>query len=160
MIEQSAKVLRTQGDEVAIEVRRQTACGSCSAKAGCGKSLLDNVFKIKPLLLTIPNTIGARENDDVIVGLNESAILQASFYLYFFPLFMMMIFAIAAGYLLSNQNSEIFTIVAAVIGLLAGSRMSSIILNRKEKNKSEFFQPTLIKIIPKMSSINLVSKNS
>ena len=160
MIEQSAKVLHVQGNEVVIEVRRQTACGSCSAKAGCGKSLLDNVFKIKPLLLSIPNTIGASENDDVIVGLNESAILQASFYLYFFPLFIMIIFAIAAGYLFSSQYSEIISIVAAIIGLLTGSRMSSIILNGKEKNKSEFFQPTLIKIIPKISSINLVSKNS
>lgn len=150
MIEQSAKVLHTLEDEVVIEVRRQTACGSCSAKAGCGKSLLDNVFKIKPLLLSIPNTIGARENDDVIVGLNESAILQASFYLYFFPLIIMIFFAVAASYLFSSQFSEIFSIVAAIIGLFVGSRMSRIILNNKEKNKSEFFKPTLIKITPKI----------
>lgn len=149
MIEQSAKVLHTLGDDVVIEVRRQTACGSCSAKAGCGKSLLDNIFKIKPLLLSIPNTIGARENDDVIVGLNESAILQASFYLYFFPLIIMIVFATAASYLLPAQLSELVSVVAAIIGLFTGSRMSRIILNSKEKNKSEFFQPTLIKITPK-----------
>ena len=158
MIEQSAKVLHTQDDEVVIEVKRQTACGSCSAKAGCGKSLLDNVFRIKPLLLSIPNTIGARENDDVIVGLNESAILQASFYLYFFPLFMMIVFAVAGAYFFSEQYSEIASIATAVIGLFTGSRLSRTILNEKEKNKSEFFNPTLIKVIPKTVSINLVSK--
>jgi len=158
MIEQSATVLRIENNHAVIEVRRQTACGSCSAKAGCGKSLLDNIFNLKPLQLSIPNTIEARKNDDVIVGLNESAILQASFYLYFFPLFMMIVFAIAADFLISGQYSEIVSIIAAIIGLFAGSRMSRIILDKKEKNKSSFFQPTLIKIIPKAVSINLVSK--
>ena len=158
MIEQSATVLRIESDKVVIAVSRQTACGSCSAKSGCGKSLLDNVFKVKPLLLSIPNTIGAKENDDVIVGLNESAILQASFYLYFFPLFIMIIFAMVAAYFFSNQLSELVSIAAAIIGLFVGSRLSRNILNEKEKNKSNFFKPTLIKIIPKTFPFELVSK--
>lgn len=159
MIEQSATVLRVENDNVVIEVRRQTACGSCSAKAGCGKSLLDNVFKIKPLLLSIPNTIGARENDDVIVGLNESAILQASFFLYFFPLLIMIVSAIITSYLFSNIYPELFSIIAAIAGLFAGGKLSRTILTAKENDKSGFFQPVLLKIISKSIPTDLVVKN-
>lgn len=155
MIEQSAIVLNAAADKVTIEVNRQTACGSCSAKAGCGKSLLDNVFNVKPLLLSIPNTLGAKENDDVIVGLNESAMLHASFYLYFFPLILMIIFAIAGAYLFSGQYSEIVSIAAAVIGLFWGARLSRGFLNKKDKD--DFFQPSLVRIIPKTLPVNLLS---
>lgn len=158
MIEQAAQVLRIDNDKAVIEVKRQTACGSCSAKAGCGKSLLDNVFKVKPLQLSLDNTINAMENDNVIVGLNESAILQASFYLYFFPLLIMIIAAVMAGYLFTNGLSEIASITAAVIGLFSGARISRKILNNKDKN--DFFKPTLISVVPIMPASSFVVKHS
>ncbi|MBN4080489.1 SoxR reducing system RseC family protein [Beggiatoa alba] len=152
MIEQTAKVLSTENDAVLIEVKRQTACGACSAKKGCGKSLLDNVFKIKPLIFSLPNTLGARENDQVIVGLNESALLQASFYLYFVPLLSMIVAALLADYFFVNQYLEVITIIAAIVGLYTGSRYSRYILEKKGKNQSAIFQPVLIKILPRIIS--------
>jgi len=159
MIEQTAKVLRIENDVVVIEVKRQTACGSCSAKAGCGKSLLDNVFKVKPLLLSIPNTIEAKENDDVIVGLNESAIVQASFYLYFFPLFIMIVSAMLSSFVFSDQYSEILSIIAAAFGLFLGGYLSRIILDKKGRDSDNFFKPMLIRVVPKRAIIDLVVKN-
>ena len=159
MIEQTAKVLRIENDVVVIEVKRQTACGSCSAKAGCGKSLLDNVFKVKPLLLSIPNTIEAKENDDVIVGLNESAIVQASFYLYFFPLFIMIVSAMLSSFVFSEQYSEILSIIAAAFGLFLGGYLSRIILDKKGRDSDNFFKPMLIRVVPKRAIIDLVVKN-
>ena len=159
MIEQTAKVLRIENDVVVIEVKRQTACGSCSAKAGCGKSLLDNIFKVKPLLLSIPNTIEAKENDDVIVGLNESAIVQASFYLYFFPLFIMIVSAMLSSFVFTDQYSEILSIIAAAFGLFLGGYLSRIILDKKGKDSVNYFKPMLIKIVSKKPAIDLVVKN-
>jgi len=159
MIEQTAKVLRIDNDVVVIEVKRQTACGSCSAKAGCGKSLLDNVFKVKPLLLSIANTIDAKENDEVVVGLNESAIVQASFYLYFFPLFIMIVSAMLSSFVFSDQYSEILSIIAAAFGLFFGGYLSRIILEKKERNSEDFFKPMLIRVVPKRAIIDLVVKN-
>ena len=159
MIEQTAKVLHIENDDVVIEVKRQTACGSCSAKAGCGKSLLDNVFRVKPLLLSIPNTIEAKENDDVIVGLNESAIVQASFYLYFFPLFIMIMSAMLTGLVFTGQYSEILSIVAAAFGLFGGGYLSRSILEKKGKDSENFFKPMLIRVVPKTSIDDLIVKN-
>jgi len=152
MIEQAAKVLRSENDKIFIEVGSQSSCGSCSAKAGCGKSLLDNVFKTKSLSLSVENTLGAKVNDDIIVGLDESALLQVSFYLYLFPLLSMLVAAIVAVYLVSQPYSEVSSIVAAVIGLFAGSRLARNILNKKEKNNSQSFEPILLKVIPNVLS--------
>lgn len=155
MIEQAAKVLRSENDKIFVEVNSQSSCSSCSAKAGCGKTLLDNVFKTKPLSISVDNTLGAKVNDNVIVGLNESALLQVSFYLYLLPLLSMLFSAIIVVYLVSEQYSEISSIVAGIIGLFAGSRFSRGVLNKKEKNQNQKFQPVLIKVIPNILSTKM-----
>lgn len=152
MIEQTAKVLRSENGKIFVEVNSQSSCSSCSAKAGCGKPLLDNVFKTKPLSISVDNTLGAKVNDDVIVGLNESALLQVSFYLYLLPLLSMLFAAIIAVYIMPDTYAEISSIAAAVFGLLAGSRYSRHILNRKEKSQNTRFKPVLIKVIPSIFS--------
>ncbi|VAW91194.1 hypothetical protein MNBD_GAMMA23-309 [hydrothermal vent metagenome] len=152
MIEQAAKVLRSENDKIFVEVNSQSSCGSCSAKAGCGKSLLDNVFKTKPLNISVDNTLGAKVNDDVIVGLNESALLQVSFYLYLLPLLSMLFASIMAVYLMPAPYSEISSIAAAVIGLFAGSRYSRGVLNKKEISQQQKFQPVLLKVMPNILS--------
>ena len=156
MIEQTATILRVEEDTAYLQVQRQTACGSCSAKSGCGKSLLDNVFKAKPVTLKLPNVINAKEGDEVVVGLNDSSLLQASFYLYFLPLLCMLIMAVIVGYVSSSQYAELFSIVAAVIGLFFGSKISQSILNMKSNNRSDAFQPTLLKIITEANTADAV----
>ncbi len=159
MIEQTATVLRVEDNNVLVEVRRQSACGSCSAKAGCGKSLLDNVFKIEPLRVSILNTLGARENDDVIIGLNEAIFIQASFYLYIFPLLSMLFFSIIANAWLADSNSatELFVILAGIAGLYFGGFLSRVTLKRKQVSQNKFFEPILIKVVPKSIPVNLIN---
>ena len=40
MIEASARVVAVDGDRARVAVERQTACGSCAAKGGCGTRLI------------------------------------------------------------------------------------------------------------------------
>ena len=155
MIEQTAKVLRTESGKIFVEVNPQSSCGSCSAKSGCGKSLLDNVFKTKPLSISVDNTLGAKVDDEVVVGLNESALLQVSFYLYLVPLLSMLFAAIMMVYLVPEQYAEISSIIAAVVGLFVGSRFSREALHKKEKKQSRVFQPVLLKVIPNLFSTKM-----
>lgn len=157
MIEQTATVLRVDDENVVVEVRRQPACGSCSAKAGCGKSLLDNVFKVKPLQVSILNTIGARENDSVIIGLNEAAFVKASFYLYIFPLLSMLFFSVIAGALFEDNASELFVILAAVAGLFLGSRLTRVVLQLKQNVRNKLFEPVLIRVVSAGIPVSLVN---
>lgn len=157
MIEQTATVLRVDSENVLIEVNRQASCSSCSAKTACGKSLLDNVFKVKPLQVSILNTVGAKENDNVIVGLNETVFVQASFYLYILPLLSMLFFAMGIGALQSDNTSEPVIVIAGVVGLFFGAAFSRVILNRKQSKQKKLFEPVLIKVVSENNiAVNLV----
>jgi len=157
MIEQTAKVLRVDNDNVLIEVQRQTACGSCSAKSGCGKTLLDNVFKTQPMQVEILNTLGAKENDNVIVGLDESGFVQASFFLYIIPLLTMLGFAIIASEIFANSDTELFVVIAGMLGLFSGSIFSRFSLRLKHVEQKNLFEPILIKVISKPILFNSIN---
>jgi len=157
MIEQSATVLRVEENNVTIQVNRQTACGSCSAKSGCGKSLLDNVFKSKPLEISVPNTIEAKKHDEVIVGLNESAFVQASFYLYVFPLVSLLVFSFAADKWFSPFSGEFIIIISGIAGLFFGGWLTKVVLNKIKNNHRNYFEPKLIKVVSQDVPINFVN---
>ncbi len=146
MIEQTATVTELDNGMVCVETDRQAACGSCSAKAGCGKSLLDNIFKPRPVQIVLENTVNAKLHDKVIIGLDDAAMLQASFYLYLFPLLVMLVTAILTGYFISPAASEIYIVVAAFVGLFVGSRIAGMLINNKLYNHNEKFRPKLLRV--------------
>lgn len=155
MIEQVAKVLRVDKENVLIEVQRQAECGSCSVKAGCGKSLLDNVFKNKNIELSILNTVNAKENDNVVVGLNETMFVRVSFFLYVIPLLCMITLSAVVNSLNVSESSELYTILAGFIGLFFGAYLTRFFLKFTKDGKQEIIEPTLIKVIPTSIPINL-----
>jgi len=157
MIEQTAKVLRVDNDNILIEVQRQTACGSCSAKSGCGKTLLDNVFKTQPMQVELLNTLGAKENDNVIVGLDESGFVRASFFLYIIPLLTMLGFAMIASEIFSNSDTELFVVIAGMLGLFSGSIFSRFSLRLKHVEQKNLFEPILMKVISKPILFNSIN---
>lgn len=86
MIEEQAHVTRIDGDIAEILIEKQSACGSCSAKSGCGTSLLSNWFPRRLLTLRLKNTVDAKCGDTVVLGLNEAALQRGSLLLYALPL--------------------------------------------------------------------------
>jgi len=147
MIEQAARVLRVENENAILEVQKQSECSSCSVRAGCGKSLLDNVFSSKKMQLAVKNSINAKPNDTVIVGIHEAGFVQASFYLYILPLLSFLVFAIVSSLLFKEADNELWIIIFGVIGLFAGRRLSRKILHMKHAKHKNYFEPTLIKVI-------------
>ena len=86
MIEEEASVSRVSAGLAEIVTERRGACGACSAKHGCGTSLLATWLPQRRLSFRIPNEIGARVGDRVVVGLDEGALQRGSLLLYAAPL--------------------------------------------------------------------------
>lgn len=119
MIEEAATVVKLDGDYAEIETARKSSCGSCSAKSGCGTAMLSKVYGNRRSLMRLPNSINARVGDDIIIGLQEQALVQASFLFYLIPIFSCFIFALI-GRTIDNGVGEFATILGALSGLFAG----------------------------------------
>jgi sigma-E factor negative regulatory protein RseC len=96
VIEESARVVRLEGEYAWVETHRRGSCGNCSAEKGCGTSAMNKLFNPKPVRVKAHNRIGARPDDMVIVGLQDAALVRGSMVVYLLPLLVMIACAIVA----------------------------------------------------------------
>lgn len=117
MIEQEARVLGLQGGDALVEVGRQSACGSCAAKSGCGTSVVASLFPQRRQQLRVANTQAAKPGDRVIIGLPEEGLQRASLLLYGAPLL-----GLLAGAGVGQQwgGSELQSILGGLLGAALG----------------------------------------
>lgn len=122
MIEEQARVVGVQGGIAEIVAEQPTACGSCSAKGGCGTSLLAGWFPRRRLVFRLRNDIGAAVGDSVIIGLDEGYLQRGSLLLYAVPLAGLLLGALA-GEALSMRigwASELTAVLSCLLGLTTG----------------------------------------
>ena len=121
MIEEQARVVRLDGDLAEILIQRQSACGSCNVKSGCGTSLLANWFPQRRLTLRLNNHIHAQAGDMVVLGLDEATLQRSSLLLYALPLAGLLLAAIAGeqvfGFL--GLPKELGAVLSGLLGLIA-----------------------------------------
>ena len=148
MIEETATVVKTEGKIAWVEAQRQTTCGSCAARKGCGTSVLAKVVGKKAAHMRAINPIEAQVGDTVIVGLNEAALLKGSLAVYLLPLLFMLLFAVT-GQVVARQmlwQSEPVVILFAVAGLL----VAGIWLRRftRRIQHDTIYQPVILRRVP------------
>lgn len=122
MIEERGEVTAVDPPYAQVATKRQSSCGSCSTK-GCGTGALSELFAARNQVMRVLNPIDARIGDQVVLGLEEGALLRGSMAVYIVPVVTM----IAGGMLgemaapsLSLQTSEYLSLPAAFAGLAAG----------------------------------------
>lgn len=81
--EAAGVVVRIENDHAWIEVDRQ-GCGQCSGKTACGSGLLGLHGQSRRYCL--PNDIGARVGDGVVVSLPTGSVLKSALLAYAMPL--------------------------------------------------------------------------
>lgn len=120
MLKERARIVAIDNEAVWVETIQLSTCGSCSAKKGCGQSLLASLGA-KPnylrVLLPIKDANGYRLDQSVTIGLPENIVVNTSLLLYLLPLCLMLIFSAFAH---NYYASELLTIAMAVVGLLLG----------------------------------------
>lgn len=123
MIEEQAVVIDIRDNQLMLEARVQSSCGSCEAKAGCGTSLLGNVLGRRFTRFTAENSVNARIGDEVVVGIPERSMLTGSFMVYLLPVLSMLLFALVADSTFATANDPL-VILSAIAGFIAGTVIS------------------------------------
>lgn len=144
MLEAECIIVSTSLDETWVETSRASACGSCSSKAGCGTTTLNQVLGSKSSLFKVLNPIGARVGERVIIGLEEGALLKSSALVYVLPLVLLLAGAMLGSLLAPDQaQPDAYAAAGMLAGLFAGFFLLKQISN-KSKNRAEL-QPVILR---------------
>jgi sigma-E factor negative regulatory protein RseC len=125
MIEQRAKVLKVEGNNIWVDTSPQSACGSCNQRKQCSANTFENTFISERKPLQLPNTLSAQTGDWIVLGVNENALFQSVALIYLLPVVLMVTSAVIGNTLGFNDVGVIFT---ALIGLGIGGLISYIFL--------------------------------
>ncbi len=139
MVEETAQIIKVEGDVAWVQAIQKTACGSCQAQKGCGHSLLAKVGQKKIELPVATNDVYAEVGDQVVIGVPEQAILRSSLLMYGLPLVVMMSVALLASLL---EMPEGPSVIASFIALIFGFVLVN--LRSKHMNFAQW-QPRLLR---------------
>lgn len=117
MIEQKATVISRDAHQVWVEAERQSTCGQCQARKGCGTGLLAKHVGQRFSRIAVSTNENLKVGQQVIVSIPEQALLSGAFMMYLLPLLLM--FAAATVARMANSG-ELLEILAGLSGLVAG----------------------------------------
>ncbi|MDI6749323.1 MAG: SoxR reducing system RseC family protein [Rhodocyclaceae bacterium] len=117
-------VVRLEGRDAWVETSGPgKACGGCAQAGSCSSGTQGNVLDAvggqggKPLLIRLPNTIGARPGDAVVIRAADGMVLRAVWLAYGVPLLLALGGALLATAL---TGSEPVALLGMLLGLGAG----------------------------------------
>lgn len=119
MIEEQALVVGVEQDKALLEIVRRTPCGLCGQTRGCGISVWGRLLGHRNNVFQAVNQLNARVGDQVVVGVDEKALLASSLAVYGVPLALVLAGA-AIGTLLGPSGGDAWPLVGAGLGLVAG----------------------------------------
>ncbi len=148
MIEERARVIAVEDNQLLLEAETRAACNACAAKQGCGTSVLSKWVGRKFTRFQAPNTVNARVGDEVVVGLAEEAMLKGSVLVYLLPLLAMIGFALLADSLISADTAsrDLLVLISAIAGFALMLVISRLFL-ASGSNKSKLTPVVLRKNI-------------
>lgn len=146
MVEESGTVVRIDGDALWVETLRQSTCGTCRARSGCGQRALAGVLQTTstlrvPLDGRSPGAFAIGEA--VTIGIPDHVIALGSLGVYLVPL---LGFLGAAAVATGAGLGEGWVILAAALGLVLGGALVRG-LSWRARNHPDL-QPRLIDTSP------------
>ncbi|MFY9213214.1 MAG: SoxR reducing system RseC family protein [Tissierellaceae bacterium] len=132
-MEQVGIVKKVEGNEVVLEVRRVSACGTnCSSCSGS--------CEVAPHFLTLENKVNAKLGDMVEIKAEAKKILKYTFALYIIPLvFLILGIALGNGFFKGRgyENYELLSFLTGIIGLVISYVVLKILDNNMAKKAEE-----------------------
>lgn len=116
MIEQEATVVAREGDHVWVEARRQSTCNGCAARSGCGTGALGGWLPGAVTRLRVPDPLGVRPGERVVIGVPEGAVLRGSLLVYLVPLL-----GLLGGALMGEQLGAFLSHTGDALALAGGA---------------------------------------
>ena len=148
MIEERARVIAIEGNNLLLEAEARSACNACAVRQGCGTSVLSRWIGRKFTRFQAPNTVNASVGDEVVVGIAEDAMLKGSVLVYLLPLLAMIGFALLADSMIAAEAAarDLLVLISAVAGFALMLVISRLFLSTGS-NKSRLSPVVLRKNI-------------
>lgn len=121
MIQERARVLRTEGEIAWVQCESQAGCARCAEGRGCGGGVFARLLRHRLEELPVDNEIRAAAGDAVLIGLEEQAVFNGALLMYGLPLAGLLGGAIA-GHLLAGESGALLAGAFGLIGALALAR--------------------------------------
>ena len=123
MLEETAQVVRINGNEVWVETQRRSSCSSCSAEKGCGTAILSKVLGNRRNVVRVLSAMPLRVGDRVVIGIREQALVRGSLAVYAVPILLLLLGGLI-GELGAEQfiweNAEFASVTLGISGFIAG----------------------------------------
>lgn len=151
MIEERARVVQADDAGIWVETQRQSACGQCSANKGCGTAVIGKVVGNKRNRVRVLDADGAgiRIGDEVVIGIQEQALVRGSLAIYLVPLLSLFFFGLL-GQALAPQfgvaNADVLSIAFGAVGLGAGFVWVKFFTRSVMRDPR--YQPVLLRRVP------------
>lgn len=142
MLKETGRVVAVEPDALWVETIQQSTCGSCSAKSGCGQSLLSKLG-VKPTYIRV--LLDGRDSNQycidqsVTIGIPNDVVVKSSLLIYLMPLLLMIVFS---GFAHTYIENELVSISTGLVALLIGGLLIRY-YTYKSKNDPRI-QPVLI----------------
>jgi sigma-E factor negative regulatory protein RseC len=135
MIEEPAIVISADDKYAIVETQQRPACGACTHTRDCSTSLLSALFKRSYNRLRVSNPIHAKAGEQVVIGLEENALLKVSFLAYLLPLICMILMAIllqAVTTYFKWRIGELPQVLGGLLGLIGGFYLLRLLAGQKQ----------------------------
>jgi len=146
VIEETALILHCDGEYADIETKPQSSCGGCASSGVCGTGVFSKVFGNRKTVVRVVNSIEAKPGDQVVVGLQESALTRVSMVFYIVPLISMIILAVVGQEMaikLGYLSYDLFAILGGGVGLFTGLWL--VRLFAKKAQQDPRYQPVMLR---------------
>lgn len=123
MIEETAQVVETSGGFAWVETQPKSGCGTCTASSGCGSASIARLFRRSPTRLKVVNSVGAYPGDEVVIGIEESALLSGALVMYMLPLVLLIVCAAIGEWLArywSVGHGQLISVALGLAGFASG----------------------------------------
>jgi sigma-E factor negative regulatory protein RseC len=147
MLEELGVVTQATERYAWVQMQRKHSCGQCASNNSCGTASLAQIMGRKITNIRVENSLAVKVGDNVIIGLEEQALVKTALITYLTPLLSLFIFALSYEYLAINFNlptAEIFTVLAAALGLALGLMLVKYI--SRYWMYMSLYQPVLLRV--------------
>lgn len=140
MLEERGQVIAVEQGAVRVRVARQSACGSCQARAVCGQGIAQVIRSESCHEVRALTDLQLQEGDFVVLGVNEELALRSALLVYLMPML-----ALITGAVVGQQLglAEGWSIILAA---LAFSGSGLYLYNHNKRNADNIkFMPIVLR---------------
>ncbi len=156
MIEETAIVVKCEGEFAWVEAQRKSACGQCGVNKACGTGTIAKIWSRKTTQMKAINKAQAHVGETVLIGLQESALVQGSLIIYLLPIVSLVLFAIF-GEQMAEQwqlaSAEATSIVFGIIGFVLAGILIKIFSRHIQSDVR--YQPVILKRLSTLDNLSI-----